>query len=118
MSELAFDKRRRSGKLRRDDAPAHYFTEITVALLLLWKAGLLLFAAHPMSVNDFLFYNGLILYYLPHGRQCNPSLATGLPISSRDVFCTYLTLYQLALLGWVQLFGPGLLKGCGCTLHY
>ena len=83
---------------------------ITFALVLVWKVALLLFTAQPVPANDSFFYDGPVVNYLLHGKYCNPSLALVLPISGNEVFCAYPPLYQVALLGWMSLFGTSALS--------
>src|SRR5207244_1253054 len=54
--------------------------------------------------------------FLLHGKYCNPSLALALPISGSDVFCAYPPLYQLALLGWMGVFGTSAISAMGFHL--
>lgn len=82
---------------------------ITIALWLLWKAGLLLFTAQPVPANDAFFYDGAVVNYLQHGKYCNPSLAEVLPISGTEVFSAYPPLYQAVLWAWLKCFGTSAL---------
>jgi hypothetical protein len=82
---------------------------ITIALWLVWKAGLLLFTAQPVPANDAFFYDGAVVNYLQHGNYCNPSLAEVLPISGTEVFSAYPPLYQAVLWAWLKCFGTSAL---------
>jgi hypothetical protein len=75
------------------------------ALVFLWKVALLILSAQPIPSNDSFFYDGPVVNLLLHGKYANPSIALALPISGTEVFCAYPPLYQLALLGWMSLFG-------------
>ena len=90
--------------------------ETVFALVLLWKAALLVFTAQPIPANDSFFYDGAVVNYLVHGQYCNPSIANALPISGKEVFSAYPPLYQLALLGWMHCFGTSVLAAMG--LHF
>jgi hypothetical protein len=79
--------------------------EPVFALVLLWKAALLVFTAQPIPANDSFFYDGAVVNLLVHGQYCNPSIANALPISGNELFSAYPPLYQLALLGWMKCFG-------------
>ena len=83
--------------------------ETVFALVLVWKAALLLWTGQPIPANDSFFYDGAVVNLLLHGRYCNPALANALPISGHEVFSAYPPLYQLALLGWMKGFGTSAL---------
>ncbi len=74
-----------------------------------WKLALLVFTAQPVPANDAFFYDGPAVNQLLHGKYVNPSLAQVLPISGNKVFSAYPPLYQLALLGWMSVFGTSAL---------
>src|SRR5262245_16161779 len=80
-------------------------SELVFALVLVWKVALLLLSAQPVPSNDAFFYDGSVVNFLLHGKYANPSLVEALPISGGEVFCAYPPLYQLALLGWLSIFG-------------
>ncbi len=82
---------------------------IVIALVLLWKAVLLVFTAQPVPANDSFFYDGAVVNWWWHGQYCNPSLANALPISGREIFTAYPPLYQFVLWGWLQGAGPSAL---------
>ena len=82
---------------------------IVIALVLLWKAILLVFTAQPVPANDSFFYDGAVVNWWWHGQYCNPSLANALPISGREIFTAYPPLYQFVLWGWLQGAGPSAL---------
>ncbi len=90
--------------------------ETVFALILLWKAALLVFTAQPIPANDSFFYDGAVVNYLVHGQYCNPSIANALPISGKEVFSAYPPLYQLTLLGWMNCFGTSVLAAM--WLHF
>jgi hypothetical protein len=79
--------------------------ELVFALVLVWKIVLLLFSAQPVPSNDAFFYDGPVVNFVLHGKYANPSLVEALPISGGEVFCAYPPLYQLALFGWLSIFG-------------
>jgi hypothetical protein len=82
------------------EKPGFWFT-----LVLLWKTLLLVLTSQPIPSNDAFFYDGPVVNLILHGKYANPSLILALPISGGEVFCAYPPLYQLALLGWLALFG-------------
>ena len=82
---------------------------LVFGLVFTWKMALLVFTAQPVPANDAFFYDGPVVHYLLHGRYVNPSLALVLPISGSEVYCAYPPLYQLALLGWMRVFGTSVL---------
>ncbi len=90
--------------------------ETVFALVLLWKAALLLFTAQPIPANDSFFYDGAVVNYRIHGKYCNPAIANALPISGNEIFSAYPPLYQLVLLGWMTAFGTSVLSAMG--LHF
>jgi hypothetical protein len=90
--------------------------ETVFALVLLWKAALLIFTAQPIPANDAFFYDGAVVNYLLQGRYCNPSLVNALPISGAEVFSAYPPLYPLALLGWMSVAGTSVLAAM--WLHF
>jgi hypothetical protein len=78
---------------------------VVLALVLVWRILLLVFTAQPIPANDAFGYDGAVVNVLHGGRYCNPSFALMFPISGREVYATYPPLYQVALLGWMKLFG-------------
>lgn len=86
------------------------------ALVLLWKAALLVFTAQPIPANDSFFYDGAVVNLLVQGRYCNPAIANALPISGHEIFSAYPPLYQLTLLGWMRVAGPSVLSAM--WLHF
>ena len=86
-----------------------------LAVVLLWRVLLLIFTVQPIPSNDAFGYDGAVVNFLHGGRYCNPSLALVFPISGTEVYATYPPLYQLALLGWMKLFGTGVISAM--TLH-
>jgi hypothetical protein len=78
---------------------------LVFGLVFAWKMALLVFTAQPVPANDAFFYDGPVVNYLLHGKYVNPSLALVLPISGHEVYCAYPPLYQLLLLGWMEVFG-------------
>ncbi len=90
--------------------------EIVFALVLLWKAALLVSTSQPIPSNDAFFYDGPVVNLLLHGKYCNPALVNALPISGGEVFCAYPPLYQVALLAWMKCFGTSVLAAMG--LHF
>jgi len=90
--------------------------ETVFALVLLWKAALLIFTAQPIPANDAFFYDGAVVNYLLQGRYCNPSLVNALPISRRRSLLRLPPLYQLALLGWMSVAGTSVLAAM--WLHF
>src|SRR5262245_24584249 len=79
--------------------------ELIFALVLVWKLALLLISTQPVPSNDAFFYDGPVVNFLFDGKYANPSLVEALPISGGEVFCAYPPLYQLALRGWLSIFG-------------
>jgi hypothetical protein len=75
------------------------------ALVVTWKAVLLLGFALPPPSNDSFFYDGPVVNLLLHGHYMNPSLAEALPISGTQVFSAYPPLYQFTLAVWMTVFG-------------
>ena len=45
---------------------------IVIALVLLWKAILLVFTAQPVPANDSFFYDGAVVSWWLHGQYCSP----------------------------------------------
>lgn len=90
--------------------------ETVFALVLLWKAALLLFTSQPIPANDSFFYDGAVVNYLVQGRYCNPAIANALPISGNEVFSGYPPLYHVVLLGWMKVFGTSVLSAM--WLHF
>ena len=77
-----------------------------LALVLTWKAGLLLFTAQPLPTGDSFFYDGAVVNYLNGGKYCNPALSQVLHISGTEVFSAYPPLHQAALWVWMTITKP------------
>jgi hypothetical protein len=82
---------------------------LTFGIFVLWKLVLILFTAQPIPFNDAFFYDGAVVNYLLHGHYSNPSLSMVLPISGNEVFSAYPPLHQVAMLGWMSVFGTSVL---------
>jgi hypothetical protein len=78
---------------------------LVFALVFAWKVGLFAISVQPIPANDSYFYDGAVIHYLLHGGYYNPSIAHAFPISGTKVFSGYPPLHQLALLGWMKMFG-------------
>ena len=86
------------------------------AIVIGWKAVLLLGFSLPPPSNDSFFYDGPVVNWILHGHYVNPSLAEALPISGTRVFSAYPPLYQLVLTGWMALFGTSAFSAM--SLHF
>jgi hypothetical protein len=80
------------------------------ALVLLWRLVLLVFTVQPIPANDSFGYDGAVVNYLHTGHYCNPSLRLIFPISGKQVYSTYPPVYQAVLLGWMKVFGTGVVS--------
>ena len=88
---------------------------VVLAIMLLWRVGLLVFTVQPIPSNDAFGYDGAVVNFLRGGAYCNPSFALLFPISGTQVYAGYPPLYELALLLWMQAFGTSLVSAM--TLH-
>ncbi|HXJ12118.1 MAG TPA: hypothetical protein VNH19_07585, partial [Candidatus Limnocylindrales bacterium] len=78
---------------------------LVFALVFCWKVALLLFAAEPIPANDAFFYDGAVVHQLLHGGYYNPPISEAFPILGTQVFSAYPPLHQVALKGWMSIFG-------------
>lgn len=85
-------------------------------LVLLWRVALLVFTAQPIPANDAFFYDGAVVNWLRHGHYFNPAIADFFPISGTQVFSGYPPGYQVALLLWMSVFGPGVISAMALHL--
>ena len=89
---------------------------LVFALVVGWKAVLLLGFALPPPSNDSFFYDGPVVNLLLHGHYVNPSLAEALPISGTEIFSAYPPLYQFTLAVWMTVFGTSAFSAM--SLHF
>ncbi|MCU0785479.1 MAG: hypothetical protein MUF81_15800 [Verrucomicrobia bacterium] len=82
---------------------------VVFAVVILWKALLLITTAQPVPFSDSFFYDGPVVNLLNGGAYANPALELVLPISATKVFSAYPPLYQSVLWIWMSLFGPSAL---------
>ncbi len=78
---------------------------LVFAVFFCWKVVLLFVAAEPVPANDAFFYDGAVVHQLLHGGYYNPSLTEAFPILGTQVFSAYPPLHQVALRGWMSIFG-------------
>ena len=86
------------------------------ALVISWKAVLLLGFYLPPPSNDSFFYDGPVVNLLLHGHYVNPSLAEALPISATQMFSAYPPLYQFTIAVWMTVFGTSAFSAM--SLHF
>ncbi len=86
---------------------------LLLAAILLWKFLLFALAGLPLPANDSYFYDGAVVNHLRGGGYFNPTISHSFPISGSEVFSAYPPLHQLAMLGWMQLFGVSAMSSMG-----
>lgn len=80
-------------------------SSLVFAIVVGWKAVLLLGFSLPPPSNDSFFYDGPVVNLLLHGHYVNPSLAEALTISGTQIYSAYPPLYQFTLALWMIVFG-------------
>src|SRR5579859_2239692 len=70
-----------------------------------WMVALLLIAVEPVPANDAFFFDGPVIHQILHGGYYNPTIIEAFPISGTNIFSAYPPLEQVALHGWLRIFG-------------
>ena len=78
---------------------------LVFALVFCWKVALLIISVQPIPSNDAFFFDGAVSHQVLYGGFYNPSLADAFPILGTQCFSAYPPLYQIALKGWMPIFG-------------